>query len=148
MFSYFKNYIDSLTNDKLFLGMAVLFLNIASRYIDLKLTKNQELLISQIGKEILVFFIIFLGTRDFWISITLTFIYWIFITFLFHEESPYCILPDNLKKLINTIDLNKDNKISEAELNYALKILEKSNNKYYDINNLNNFNNNNLNNSY
>ena len=59
MFSYFKNYIDSLTNDKLFLGMAVLFLNIASRYIDLKLTKNQELLISQIGKEILVFFIIF-----------------------------------------------------------------------------------------
>ena len=99
---------------------------IASKYIDLKLTKNQEALIKNLGKEILIFFIAFIGTRDILISLILTFIYWILITLLLNEDSSFCILPDNLKKLNEVIDLNNDGHISEHELNYALKILEKS----------------------
>ena len=126
MLSYIKNYIDTLSNDKIFVGISIIFLNIASKYIDLKLTKNQEALIKNLGKEILIFFIAFIGTRDILISLILTFIYWILITLLLNEDSSFCILPDNLKKLNEVIDLNNDGHISEHELNYALKILEKS----------------------
>tara|TARA_B100001093_G_scaffold515564_1_gene592168 strand:- start:2605 stop:3045 length:441 start_codon:yes stop_codon:yes gene_type:complete len=126
MLSYIKNYIDILSNDKLLIGISIIFLNIASKYIDLKLTKNQEALIKNLGKEILVFFIAFIGTRDILISLVLTLIYWFLVTLLLNEDSSLCILPDHLKKLDKVIDLNNDGYISDDELNYALKILEKS----------------------
>lgn len=126
MLSYIKNYIDILSNDKILIGISIIFLNIASKYIDLKLTKNQEALIKNLGKEILVFFIAFIGTRDILISLILTLIYWILVTLLLNEDSSLCILPDHLKQLDKVIDLNNDGQISEHELNYALKVLEKS----------------------
>ena len=126
MLSYIKNYIDILSNDKILIGISIIFLNIASKYIDLKLTKNQEALIKNLGKEILVFFIAFIGTRDILVSLILTLIYWIVVTLLLNEDSSLCILPDHLKKLDKVIDLNNDGYISEDELNHALKILEKS----------------------
>jgi len=126
MLSYIKNYIDILSNDKILIGISIIFLNIASKYIDLKLTKNQEALIKNLGKEILVFFIAFIGTRDILISLILTLIYWFLVTLLLNEDSSLFILPDHLKRLDNVIDLNNDGQISDDELNYALKVLEKS----------------------
>jgi len=121
-----KNYIDILSNDKILIGISIIFLNIASKYIDLKLTKNQEALIKNLGKEILVFFIAFIGTRDILISLILTLIYWIIVSLLLNEDSSLCILPAHLKKLHTIIDSNNDGYISQDELNHALKILEKS----------------------
>jgi len=121
-----KNYIDILSNDKILIGISIIFLNIASKYIDLKLTKNQEALIKNLGKEILVFFIAFIGTRDILISLILTLIYWIVVSLLLNEDSSLCILPAHLKKLHTIIDSNNDGYISQDELNHALKILEKS----------------------
>jgi len=121
-----KNYIDILSNDKILIGISIIFLNIASKYIDLKLTKNQEALIKNLGKEILVFFIAFIGTRDILISLILTLIYWIIVSLLLNEDSSLCILPAHLKKLHTIIDSNNDEYISQDELNHALKILEKS----------------------
>jgi hypothetical protein len=129
MISYIKNFIDILSNDKIVIGLSIIFLNIASRYIDIKLTKNQEHVLKNIGKEVLIFFIAFIGTRDIFISFILTIIYWFITTLLLNEESNFCILPDDLKKLHTIIDINNDNIISDEELKHALDILEKSKNQ-------------------
>lgn len=145
MLSTVKEFLDILTNDKIIIGLCIIFLNIASRYIDLKLTKNQELIIKKLGKEVLVFFIAFIGTRDFIVSIILTCLYWIIVTWLLNEDSDFCILPENLKKLHKSIDLNNDNKISSEELQKAYNILEKAknnnvnNDRYNFYNNFNGF---------
>lgn len=143
MISTVKQFLDIITNDKIIIGLCIIFLNIASRYIDLKLTKNQELILKNLGKEVLVFFIAFIGTRDIIISIILTILYWIIVTWLLHEDSNFCILPENLKKLHKAIDLNDDNKITKEELDKAYDILEKAknnnvnNDKYNFYNNFN-----------
>jgi hypothetical protein len=143
MISTVKQFLDIITNDKIIIGLCIIFLNIASRYIDLKLTKNQELILKNLGKEVLVFFIAFIGTRDIIVSIILTILYWIIVTWLLHEESNFCILPENLKKLHKAIDLNDDNKITKEELDKAYDILEKAknnnvnNDKYNFYNNFN-----------
>tara|TARA_Y100000389_G_scaffold98325_3_gene95016 strand:+ start:6803 stop:7288 length:486 start_codon:yes stop_codon:yes gene_type:complete len=137
MLSTVKQFLDILTNDKIIIGICIIFLNIASRYIDLKLTKNQELIVKKLGKEVLIFFIAFIGTRDILVSIILTIIYWILINLLLHEDSNFCILPDNLKKLHTIIDTNNDDKISKEELDNAYSILKKANNNHInnDMNN-------------
>lgn len=129
MISNVKQFLDIVTNDKIIIGLCIIFLNIASRYIDLKLTKNQELILKNMGKEVLVFFIAFIGTRDILISLVLTLIYWILSSWLFHEDSKFCILPENLKKLHKVIDTDNNNKISKEELDKAYDILEKAKNK-------------------
>ena len=102
-----------------------------------------QLILKNLGKEVLVFFIAFIGTRDFIVSIILTILYWIIVTWLLHEDSNFCILPENLKKLHKAIDLNDDNKISKEELDKAYNILEKAknnnvnNDKYNFYNNFN-----------
>jgi len=126
MLSYIQNYIDTISNDKILIGVSILFLNIASKHIDIKLTKNQEALIKKISKEVLVFFMLFIGTRDILISLLLTIIYWIIVSLLLNEDSSFCVLPDNLKNLYKLIDINSDNIISQEELNHAIDILEKS----------------------
>lgn len=138
MLSTVKQFFDILTNDKIIIGICIIFLNIASRYIDLKLTKNQELIVKKLGKEVLIFFIAFIGTRDILVSIILTIVYWILINLLLHENSDFCILPDNLKKLHTIIDTNNDNKISKEELDNAYSILKKAKNNDTTIDNNNN----------
>lgn len=144
MIEYLKQFYDYLSNDKIIIGLCIIFLNIASKYIDFNLTKNQEIIIKNLGKEVLVFFIAFIGTRDILVSLILTLIYWIISSWLLNENSNLCILPENLKTLHKVIDTNHDNYISQEEINHAINLLEKakkSKNKNSNINNYNNYNN-------
>ena len=126
MLGYIKDFFDYLSNDKIIIGLCIIFLNIASKYIDFNLTKNQQIIIKNLGKEVLVFFIAFIGTRDILISLILTLIYWIITTWLLNENSDLCILPENLKVLHKLIDTNKDNNISQEEIDNAIIILNKA----------------------
>lgn len=143
MIEYLKQFYDYLSNDKIIIGLCIIFLNIASKYIDFNLTKNQEIIIKNLGKEVLVFFIAFIGTRDILVSLILTLIYWIITTWLLNENSNLCILPENLKTLHKAIDINSDNYISQGEINHAINLLNKAkkskNNSSSNINNYNNY---------
>ena len=142
MLGYLKQFYDYLSNDKIIIGLCIIFLNIASKYIDFNLTKNQEIIIKNLGKEVLVFFIAFIGTRDILVSIILTVSYWIMSTWLLNENSNLCILPENLKTLHKAIDTNDDNYISQEEINHAINLLSKAKKKSnIDSSNINNYNN-------
>ena len=146
MIEYLKQFYDYLSNDKIIIGICIIFLNIASKYIDFNLTKNQEIIIKNLGKEVLVFFIAFIGTRDILVSLILTLIYWIITSWLLNENSDLCILPENLKTLYKVIDTNSDNYISQEEINHAINLLNKAKNSTNNINSSNSNNYNNYNN--
>lgn len=138
MYDLFKNYkkflkkykfdifMNDLGTNKLLIGVFMIFMNIGSRYIELKLTKGQEMILKNIAREILIFTIAFVATKDLIMSFTITAIFIILANFVFNEKSKYCILPEKYKKLASLIDTNNDNVISENEINKAYDVLKKA----------------------
>ena len=156
MYTLFKNYkkflkkikIDIWMRDigtnKLLLGIFMIFMNIGSRYIELKLTKGQEMVLKNIGREVLIFTIAFINTKDIIVSFIITGIFIILANFVFNEKSKYSILPEKYKKLAALIDTNNDNIISENEINKAYDTLKKARTQiddYKKIKTLESFNN-------
>ena len=140
----FNGLINSINQNKFMVAFSLILLNIGSKYINLNLTKGQEILIRSISREILIFAISFMASRDFIVSLIITFIFSISTKFLFNENSNYCILPSNFKNLIPLLDTNNDKKISQDEINRAIEILDKAKKqeqqdlKLTMLNNLNN----------
>jgi hypothetical protein len=138
MYNLFKNYkkflkkykfdifMNDLGTNKLLIGVFMIFMNIGSRYIELKLTKGQEMILKNIAREVLIFTIAFVATKDLIMSFTITAIFIILANFVFNEKSKYSILPEKYKKLASLIDTNNDNVISENEINKAYDILKKA----------------------
>jgi hypothetical protein len=138
MYDLFKNYnkflkkykfdifMRDLGTNKLLIGIFMIFMNVGSRYIELKLTKGQEMILKNIAREVLIFTIVFVATKDLIISFIITGIFIILADFIFNEKSKYSILPEKYKKLASLIDTNNDNVISENEINKAYDILKKA----------------------
>ncbi len=127
MFQEGINYIRHLNSNKFFIGMMMLILNIGSKYIKIELTASQsKYLKTSLGRQILIFAITFIGTRDIFKALVLTGIFNILSGHLFHEESPYCIIPQKWRHFEEVLDKNKDNRISKEEVNTAIKVLEKA----------------------
>ena len=62
--------IDKINGSKLLTGIVMLLLNVGSKYIELGFTKTQEqALRNGLGREILIFAVVFMGTHDIIISI-------------------------------------------------------------------------------
>ena len=130
------NIIESISNNKFLIGLVAIFVNIGSRYIEFNFTHNQELLLRSIAKEVLIFAVTLMMTRDLIIAIILTTIFIILSNFIFNENSKYCLLPKKYKKLESVIDTDGDGEISKEELEKAYKILEKA--KLQETNNFKN----------
>jgi hypothetical protein len=140
----FDSFMKDLGTNKLLIGIFMIFMNIGSRYIELKLTKGQEMIMKNIAREVLIFTIAFIHTKDLIISFIITGIFIILANFVFNEKSKYCILPEKYKKLAEIIDTNNDNVISENEINKAYDTLKKARGQidnYNKIKTLESFNN-------
>ena len=117
-----------INNSKYLTGIGLLILNIFSKYIQIKLSKSQEEFIKNIiTREILIFTIIFIGTRDIITSIILTASFLILSDTVFNYKSKFCLLPEKYKKLEKILDINKDGKVSDEEIEKAKKILKNAN---------------------
>jgi len=126
--SKYKKYYNNFNNSKLLAGLAMIILNILSKYVELNLSKNQEAYIrNSISREILIFTVIFVATHDIIISILMTAAFIILANTIFNEKSSLCLMPKKYQSLKNEIDVNKDNVISESEIDNAIKILQKAN---------------------
>jgi hypothetical protein len=105
----------------------MLVLNIGSKYITLEFSDSQEQYIrNSLGREILIFAICFIATKDIFITLILTAVFVVLADHLFNETSSYCMLPESFKKLKSAIDTDGDGVIDEKELNNALKLLNKA----------------------
>lgn len=120
--------LSSLNNSKFFAGIVMIMLNIGSKYITIELSKSQEAYLKySLGRQLLIFSIAWMGTRDIILSLILTAVFIILADYLFNEDSYFCILPNRFKELKHTIDKDGDGVISEKEINDALKVLDKAN---------------------
>jgi hypothetical protein len=79
-----------------------------------------------ITKQLLVFAMAWMGTRDIYTALVLTAVFTILSDHLFNEESPYCCVPEKYRILSKLVDDNGDGNVSEEEINNAISILEKA----------------------
>jgi hypothetical protein len=120
-------YLRHINESKFVIGIAMILLNVGSKYVDFKFTKSQEqLLRNGIAREILIFTIVFMGTRDILYAIILTAAFMILSEYAFNEKSEYCLIPDKFKQLTAMIDTNNDGMVSPEEEAKALMILKKA----------------------
>jgi len=130
----FDIFMKDMGSNKLLIGLFMIFMNIGSRYIELRLTKGQEMILKNIAREVLIFIIAFINTKDLIISFIITGIFIILANFVFNENSKYSILPEKYKKLASLIDTDKNNIISENEINKAYDTLKKARSQIDDYN--------------
>jgi hypothetical protein len=113
-----------LMNDsKFFAGVVMLIMNIGSKYAIIELSKTQESYLKySLGRQLLVFSILWVGTRDIFISLILTVVFILFVDYLFNENSRYCIIPEKYKELRNGLG----EKVTQQEVNHAIDTLKKA----------------------
>tara|TARA_Y100000813_G_C23952481_1_gene253306 strand:- start:29 stop:559 length:531 start_codon:yes stop_codon:yes gene_type:complete len=120
-----KRFINSINNSKYFAGIIMLMINIGSKYVTIELSKSQESYLKYtLGRQILIFSLLWMGTRDIVISLILTAVFVLLANYLFNEESRFCLMPNKLKEIKELIDTDGDGKLSEKEINNAIDILK------------------------
>ncbi len=126
-FGYINHHIMYLNNSKFFAGVIMILLNIGSKFITIQFSKSaEEYMKWSISKQLLVFAMAWMGTRDIYAALGLTAVFTILSEYLFNEESSLCIVPQKYRVLEKLIDTDDDNVVSELELSAAVAVLEKA----------------------
>ena len=125
--SYANQHILFLNNNKFFAGVVMILLNIGSKFIMVEFSKStQEYMKYTLCKQILVFAMSWMGTRDIYTSLGLTAIFTILSEYLFNEESQLCVVPPEYRVLHKLADTNNDGVVTDTELAAAVAVLEKA----------------------
>ncbi len=124
--SYVNHHIMYLNNSKFFAGVIMILLNIGSKFITIQFSKStEEYMKYTVSKQLLVFAMAWMGTRDIYTALGLTAVFTILSDYLFNEQSPLCIVPPQYRVLDKLLDTNEDGTVSETELASAIAIIEK-----------------------
>jgi hypothetical protein len=126
-FEYINHHVMYLNNSKFFAGVIMILLNVGSKFISIQFSKStEEYMKYSLSKQILVFAMAWMGTRDIYAALGLTAVFTILSEHLFNEESNMCIVPHQYRVLDKLIDTNEDGIISEQEITDAIAVLEKA----------------------
>ena len=105
----------------------MILLNVGSKFISIQFSKSaEEYMKFSLSKQLLVFAMAWMGTRDIYAALGLTAVFTILSDHLFNEESSLCVVPQSYRITEKLVDTNDDNVVSEAELNAAIIVLEKA----------------------
>ena len=129
IFLYLNNNVQSLNSSKLFAGLMIITLNIASKFTTVKLSKTMESYLKYtFSRNALVFVIAWMGSREIYIAFIITIIFIICMDYLFNEESTFCIFPESFKDYhIALLEENGPNKeVSIEEIKRAEEVLERA----------------------
>jgi len=124
------NFNKMFPSDKIFAAIILIILNVGSKNIDLTLSPAQKHIFGhEITKQLVIFSIAWVGSRDVKSALLVTCIYIIVVDVLMNSKNKFNLLPESLRKLETAIDTNADGDIDAEELNNAIKLLEKMKNK-------------------
>jgi hypothetical protein len=125
--SFVNHNILYLNNSKFFAGVIMILLNVGSKFITIQFSKStEEYMKMTVTKQLLVFAMAWMGTRDIYTALGLTAIFVILSEHLFNEESSFCIVPHQFRVLEKVMDTNGDGEVTESELASAISVLEKA----------------------
>jgi hypothetical protein len=92
------DYVVMLNGSKIFAGLMIIVLQISSRFVTIRLSKTMESYLKYtFSKQILIFAIAWMGTRDIYIAIAITLIFSLVMDVVCNEDSNYCMLPNQFK---------------------------------------------------
>jgi hypothetical protein len=115
-FGYINHSVFSLNNSKFFAGVIMILLNVGSKFISIQFSRStEEYMKYTISKQILVFSMAWMGTRDIYAALGLTAVFTILSDFLFNEESSLCIVPYKYRVLEKLLDTDNDGVVTEEE---------------------------------
>jgi len=125
--SYLNHHILYLNSNKFFAGVIMILLNVGSKFIQIQFSRStEEYLKYSVSKQILVFSMAWMGTRDIYAALGLTAVFTVLSDYLFNEECSLCIVPHKYRVLHKLVDTNNNGEVSEIELSAAIAVLEKS----------------------
>jgi hypothetical protein len=108
--------MNGLSTNKYFMGILILLVNLGSRYIGFELSEFQHKVLNHtFARRLLIFVVIWMGTRDLVVSIVITTCFIVLVSELLNENSKYCILPN----------ANKGRNITPEEYSLAKDIVQK-----------------------
>lgn len=90
--------LRSLNDNKYFAGVALIILNLGSRYLAADLGQfHESLLNNDLVKRFILFSLFFVATRDVIIALTLTLIFSFLVYGFLHEKSKFSLVPDEAR---------------------------------------------------
>jgi len=124
---YLHDHVMFLNNSKFFAGIVMIMLNIGSKFISIQFSKStEEYLKYSVTKQLLVFAMAWMGTRDIYTALMLTAAFVILSDHLFNEESHLCVVPHDYRVLGKQVDTTVDGSVSDSEVAAALAIIERA----------------------
>ena len=134
---FIHNHVMFLNNSKFFAGIIMILLNIGSKFIAIQFSRStEEYLKLNVTKQLLVFAMAWMGTRDIYTALILTAVFTVLSDHLFNEESPYCVVPEKYRILNKVLDTNDDGMVSEEEINNAIANISQKSNTMQRINSI------------
>jgi len=128
MKSNIHSYIQNINNSKIFAGLMIIILNITSKFVNFRFSKSVERYLKYtFSKQILVFAIAWMGTRDIYIALLVTAGFTLCFDYLFNEDSMFCCLPDSI--IENLKELDDGDVVPEEDAKKAQEIVEKYENQ-------------------
>jgi hypothetical protein len=125
--NYLHDHVMFLNSNKFFAGVVMILLNVGSKFIPIQFSKSaEEYLKLSLAKQILIFAMAWMGTRDIYVALVLTAVFTILSDHLFNEESSYCIVPHHKRVLTKMLEQNKDDNITDEEIREAKRVLAKA----------------------
>lgn len=117
-----------LNNSKFFAGVVMILLNVGSKFITIQFSKStEEYMKYTVSKQLLVFSMAWMGTRDIYTALGLTAVFTILSEHLFNEESRLCIVPEKCRVLFKKDEPeNSEPKVTDLEIASAVATLEKA----------------------
>ena len=127
MLDYINKIRQGINSSPYLAGVTMILLNIGSKYVEFGFTKTQEeALRNGLARELILFSMLFMATKDILQSILMTAAFVILTDHLFNHESQFCVIPAHLNRIALAADRNGDNIISEEEEEKAIDVLKRA----------------------
>jgi len=123
---YMNSHMSFLNNSKVFAGCVMILLNVGSKFIQIQFSKSmEEYMKMTVTKEILVFAMAWIGTRDVFSALCLTGAFIILSEYLFNEDHDYCIIPHHHRVLPKFRNDQPNDLVTEDDISTLMSTLEK-----------------------
>ena len=128
VFYFLNNKVNALNSSKIFAGIMIIILNISSKFVTIKMSKSIESYLKYtFSRDILVFAIVWMGTRDIYIALCMTLLFIFCIDFLFNENSMFCCLPENFTNYHTELLDSNSKSLTQSDVDQLKTILDKIN---------------------
>jgi hypothetical protein len=124
LMNYLNNQVQAINQSKIFAGLMIIILNLASRFVILKLPKTVESYLKYtFSRDLLVFAIAWMGTRDIYVAFFILAGFVLSVDYLFNEESMCCILPSHF--IDRHVEKLEENKLTEVDIENIKNLAKK-----------------------